>query len=71
MGLTRLTLFHVLLQWQSWISSLGKAGKVPDTAAEVCRAPQEAVQESFEVRKRGSGKDFGKIIEFWLLENNS
>lgn len=50
---------------------MGKAGKVPYTAAEVCTAPQEAVQALFEVRQRGSGKDFGNIIEFWLLDNNS
>lgn len=50
---------------------MGKAGKVPYMAAEVCTAPQEAGQELFEVRQRGSGKDFGNTIEFWLLENNS
>lgn len=70
MGFICLSLFHVLLQGQSWISSVGEAGKVPH-AAEVCRAPQGAGQELFEVRQRGSGKDFGNILELWLLENNS
>lgn len=71
MGFIHLSLLCVLLQGQSWISPLGKAGKVPHTAAGVCTAPQEDGQELFEVRQRGSGKDFDNILEFWLLENNS